>query len=219
MKISRYLHSCILVEENGASILFDPGSFVFREGKVNPEDFKGISGIYITHAHGDHYDIPALKVILANNPGCKIFCNSDMGVVLAEYTLPYEIFEEGEHRVAGFKVKAFFAAHEPVLKREMVKNTAFFVNNRFLHSGDSYAPIISEHKPEVLALPVAGPWMDMNRGADFTYKCKAKMVIPVHDEHIKEYFSINMYKYWETEFSEQGIKFVSMLKAGDSIEV
>ncbi|MEK7652062.1 MAG: MBL fold metallo-hydrolase [Patescibacteria group bacterium] len=219
MKISKFLHSCILLEQGDSKILFDPGTYCFMEGKVKAEDFKNISGIFITHAHPDHFDIEALKIIIKNNPQCKIYTNSDMGQVLSENGISFEQFEDGEIELRPFKIQAFFAAHAPILKRQMVKNTAFFVNEKFLHPGDSYAESVMQLSPEILALPVAGPWMDMNAGANFTYKCHAKTVLPIHDEHIKQFFSTNMYKIWETGLADQGVKFVSMLNAGDSITI
>jgi len=34
MRVSKYLHSCLLIENDGGKILFDPGKFSFAEGLV-----------------------------------------------------------------------------------------------------------------------------------------------------------------------------------------
>jgi hypothetical protein len=61
MRITKYIHSCLLVEKGLDKILFDPGKFSFVEGLVKPAQFHDLSAIVLTH-HA------ALKKILDNNP-------------------------------------------------------------------------------------------------------------------------------------------------------
>jgi L-ascorbate metabolism protein UlaG (beta-lactamase superfamily) len=49
MKISKYIHSCILLESKKEQLLIDPGPFTFIEGKVKAGDFKGVTTILFTH--------------------------------------------------------------------------------------------------------------------------------------------------------------------------
>ncbi len=49
MKISKYIHSCLLLEKQGFKLLIDPGKFSFAEGLVKPADFKDVDAIIITH--------------------------------------------------------------------------------------------------------------------------------------------------------------------------
>ncbi|MBU6447673.1 MBL fold metallo-hydrolase [Patescibacteria group bacterium] len=219
MKITKFLHSCVLVEDNGSKVLIDPGAFSFEPGKVEAKDVKGISAIFITHAHTDHLDVEVIKVLLNNNPECNIFANADSGKLLEQAGIAYELFNQGDREVAGFKVTAFSAPHQPIFDFPMPENTAFLLNEKFLHPGDSYADSVFEYKPEILALAVAGPWMNMNQGFDFSQKCSARKVIPIHDGHIKEFFSANMYNMWEKVLGAQGVQFEKLLKPGDSVEV
>jgi len=56
IKITKYIHSCLLFEKDGFKLLFDPGKFTFAEGLVSPEMFSDISAVIITHNHPDHLD-------------------------------------------------------------------------------------------------------------------------------------------------------------------
>ncbi|MBI3115325.1 MAG: MBL fold metallo-hydrolase, partial [Candidatus Kerfeldbacteria bacterium] len=56
MTITKYLHSCVLLEEDGFKLLFDPGTFVFVEGLFKPADLPKPDVVLITHGHPDHYD-------------------------------------------------------------------------------------------------------------------------------------------------------------------
>ena len=58
MKITKFVHSCILVETPERVGLFDPG--VFSERAFNPETLQKLDDIIITHKHQDHllFSIP-----------------------------------------------------------------------------------------------------------------------------------------------------------------
>jgi L-ascorbate metabolism protein UlaG (beta-lactamase superfamily) len=45
MKISKYIHSCLLFDWSGHNLLFDPGNFTFAEGLVTAETFAGVNSI------------------------------------------------------------------------------------------------------------------------------------------------------------------------------
>jgi len=54
MKITKYIHSFIMVEEGKNRVLVDPGPFSFIEESVRADQFEGIKAIFITHKHADH---------------------------------------------------------------------------------------------------------------------------------------------------------------------
>jgi len=61
MKITKYLHSCLVFELDGYKILFDPGKFSFADGEVTPQMSSDVNSIVITHIHPDHFEIEILK--------------------------------------------------------------------------------------------------------------------------------------------------------------
>lgn len=52
MKITKFGHCCLLVEENNLRILIDPGNYLKRA-----DDLKDIDTMLITHSHQDYLDI------------------------------------------------------------------------------------------------------------------------------------------------------------------
>src|SRR5258708_7683143 len=84
MKISKHIHSCLLVEENSQTFLFDPGSFSYNARALDVKNLKQLDYILITHDHGDHLCIPFMKEILQKFPGTKIITNPSAARVLAK---------------------------------------------------------------------------------------------------------------------------------------
>ena len=77
MKITKYGHACLLVEEGGgASLLIDPGSM-----SILPALSK-LDAILITHEHGDHFDIEKIKTIRAEHPEVQILTQVSVGKIL-----------------------------------------------------------------------------------------------------------------------------------------
>jgi L-ascorbate metabolism protein UlaG (beta-lactamase superfamily) len=75
MKIAKYIHSCLVFEQDGFKLLFDPGTFSFAEGIVTPDSFKDVNAVIITHIHPDHFDAENLKKIIELSEA-KLYTNS-----------------------------------------------------------------------------------------------------------------------------------------------
>ena len=67
MRITRYGHSCLLVEDGDARLLLDPG--VFSTGF---EDLRGLTAVLVTHQHPDHLDVARLTALLEANPDAVV---------------------------------------------------------------------------------------------------------------------------------------------------
>jgi L-ascorbate metabolism protein UlaG (beta-lactamase superfamily) len=62
MKITKYGHCCLLVEDNGVVILTDPGNY-----NELPVVIPTIDALLITHEHADHCHVESLKKIIEVN--------------------------------------------------------------------------------------------------------------------------------------------------------
>ncbi len=175
MKIKKIGHCCLVVEEGGARFLTDPGNFSDTPDEAN------IHAILITHEHQDHLHIPALKSILENNPEAVVITHGDVGKILSKENIEFQIIEDGgEAEIKGVSVKSFGTEHACIHKDfPVVRNTGFMIAGRLFYPGDSL------HEPntkvEILALPVAGPWVKIGEAVDYAVKVKPEVVFPVHD--------------------------------------
>ncbi|KKU76691.1 MAG: hypothetical protein UY03_C0028G0012 [Parcubacteria group bacterium GW2011_GWA2_47_64] len=79
--------------------------------------------------------------------------------------------------------KAKIVTNRGVGKLGQVQNTGYFIANRFFYPGDAF---YNPGKPvEILALPVAGPWLKISEVIDYAKLLKPKICFPVHDGMLK----------------------------------
>jgi L-ascorbate metabolism protein UlaG (beta-lactamase superfamily) len=114
MRVYKYIHSCLVVEEGGDKILFDPGMFSFMEGQVRPDAFRDVGTIIITHNHPDHVDVAALKKIVELS-GAKVITNSETKDAFAKEGIEAIVLDEGSYQSKDFTIRAVPATHEKIL--------------------------------------------------------------------------------------------------------
>ncbi|MBP6859582.1 MAG: MBL fold metallo-hydrolase [Candidatus Magasanikbacteria bacterium] len=211
MRITKFGHSCLLVEEASARILIDPGIW-----STIPSDVKTLDAILITHEHLDHLNIEWLQKNLSYNSQVVIYTNQGVGKKLEEAKLPFRLLENGQTVVVGgVSVEAFGKDHAiiyPVLQH--LDNTGFLIGGKLFHPGDSlYVPL----KPiEILALPVCAPWSKVSEVIDYAKAVKPKIAFPIHDGMLK--ITTGFHKMPETFLSQEGINW-EVIEDGKSIEV
>jgi L-ascorbate metabolism protein UlaG (beta-lactamase superfamily) len=179
MKITKYIHSCLLLENDGEKILFDPGKFSFVEDKVRPEQFLDLHAIVLTHYHPDHVDEESLETIIRNNPGVEVLVNSEIHAKLGEKEIDTRVFETGTISFSGFTIEALNAPHEKLLADSIPQNIAYVVNDIFIHPGDSLSEnLYSRSGIKMLALPLMAPWATELQIFDFAVKMTPEPLSP-----------------------------------------
>ena len=62
VRLTKFGHSCVRIEDDGAVLVIDPG------GLSEPESVDGVDAVLITHEHFDHLDVGKLADALAKRP-------------------------------------------------------------------------------------------------------------------------------------------------------
>jgi L-ascorbate metabolism protein UlaG (beta-lactamase superfamily) len=219
LKISKYIHSCLLFEHGGEKLLFDPGLFTFVEDKVKPDQFADVATIVLTHQHPDHLNVKALKEILALSKA-TVISNRGVAEALQKEGIEVKLHEEGTMTAGAFTLKALAAAHQPILAPTTPPNTAYLVNDRVLNPGDSFDMSLLPWKgTEVLILPVMAPFLTEVEALAFARRMEPKEVIPVHDGYAKDFFLKGRYDTYEQYLQKDGVKFHRMGEVGASVDV
>lgn len=180
MQITKLGHCCLLIEEQGVRILTDPGNYSQAQNEV-----EGLDVVLITHEHQDHLHLDSLKIILRHNPQVKIFTNRSVGNLLASEGIEFILLEDGaEQKIKEVKISAWGNDHAEIYQDfKKVQNTGFMIADRFFYPGDAlYVPAAPV---EILALPVAGPWLRIKEAIDYALQVKPLVAFPVHDGMLK----------------------------------
>lgn len=217
MKITKYIHSCLLFEKNDHQLLFDPGTFSFVEGLVKPETFRQVSYIIITHNHPDHLDVNALKQIVALS-GAEVWSTQEVADKLRPESIPVRLVSEGLFKLGNFDLRAIRVPHEPILADHLPEMFAFLIDGRVLNPADSFTPALLDYKGvELLILPVTAPFLTELVAANFAGKMQPKHILPVHDGYVKPFFLTQRYENYGLYFEKLGMQFHKLVEPGREI--
>jgi L-ascorbate metabolism protein UlaG (beta-lactamase superfamily) len=219
MKIKKYLHSCLLFEQDGYRLLFDPGMFSFAEGRVTAKMFADVQSIVFTHIHPDHFDLEILKSILALS-NAAVYTNRHVGEALENAGIVYTLIENGVHTIGPFKLRPIPITHEPLLDNPIPQMTGFVINDKVLHPVDTLGDELVAFKGiELLLLVTMAPFANELKIAAFADKMQPKQILPVHDGYARDFFIKQRYANYKKHFEKQGIKFHEVYEVGDGIVI
>ena len=220
MKITRFAQSCILLETKGKRILLDPGNIQYKESYPTKE-WQEIDILLVTHKHGDHCHLDAIKEIM-QNPKTKFYTTKEVAQAYPE--ISPNIVKVGD--ILNFddiKIEIVKAVHGyiPPLKggNEINENVGFIIDDgekRAYQTSDTIC-FQSDYKCDVLFVPVCNHGLVMGpfEAALFAKGTGAKLVIPFHYDNPQ--FPADL-KDVEKQFSAHGLNF-KLLKIGKTIEI
>ena len=209
MKITKFVHSCLLIEESGKKVLIDPGNYSAEV--LDLSHLSNLSYLLITHEHQDHMYIPFIKQVVEKSPNIKVISNSSVAKILEgegiKVIRPRRSDAQDPRGLGGDFVEMEEVSHEKIFMGPSPANTLFKVGRRLTHPGDSHH---FESSTEILALPVQASWGSTTDAVNLAVRLKPKIIIPIHDWHWSDKARENMYKRLEEYFGKLGIKFIGL---------
>ncbi len=181
MKITKFGQASLLIEVENNKLLIDPGTY-----STGDESVTGLSAVWVTHAHPDHCDPTKIHRILTDNPQATLYTTSEVIEKLGGFSHAAILVEDGQtYQNDGLDLTAIGRYHSALhASIPPIENVGCLVNHRFFYPGDNLTPI--EDKVEILALPVAGPWLKLSEAIDYAISLKPKVCFPVHDGILKQ---------------------------------
>lgn len=174
MKITKYEHACLVVEEGGDTLVIDPGAYT-----TDLPDLTDVRAIVITHVHADHLDKDRVEAILRANPDAAIYTTAQAAKELPGQNVT--VVGIGNPYSAGSFNLEFFGGQHAIIHESMPpdQNVGVIVNDVLYYPGDSFT--VPGKKVKVLALPVSAPWMKLAEAIDFAREVNPEQAFGTHD--------------------------------------
>ena len=176
MRITKYEHATLRIDDAGRSTIIDPGSELRTLG--NPTD---VDAVVITHEHPDHWTPEHVLRILESNPDAQVL--APMGVASAVAgAFPVTVIEPGDEAQAGAFRFRFFGGQHAVIHSSvpMIENVGVLVNDQLYYPGDSYA-VPAGVEVDTLAAPAGAPWLKIGEAMDFVLAVQPRRCFQTHD--------------------------------------
>lgn len=175
MRLTNYEHACFTLEKEGKLLVVDPGSFT--TDLHTPEN---VVAIVVTHEHADHFDPSALGALIAHNPDAVIYGHEHITRQFGD-TLPHQAVSAGDRVAAGPFQLEFFGGEHALIHTDypVIPNLGVIVDDTVAYPGDSFA--LPGKPVEVLALPVAAPWLKISETLEYLAAVTPRVAFPTHD--------------------------------------
>ena len=197
MKITKIVHSCLLVEMPDRTVLFDPG--FMSEPLLDVDSLSYLDDILITHEHGDHFYLPLIKKLVERFPNVRITAPPSVVVQLQDAAL------RGTSE-APEGVELLESPHESVEPLfPTPEETGYHYLGLLTHPGDSHS--FTETK-DIMALPITAPWGTVMNALKLAITLKPKYVVPIHDWHWRDEARTGVYENVANVLEKEGIHFI-----------
>lgn len=206
MRVTKFVHSCLLVETGEKTVLIDPGKYSWDSHLLPLGKLERLDFVVITHEHEDHYHLPFVQALTQRFPHAAIVTNGDLAAKLQDDNVAAPITTGSEE---GLTV--FTAEHEPLpMNRPVPANIGVHIDDFLTHPGDA---LNIAHARQVLALPITAPWGSFKQSLEKVAEVKPRTVIPIHDWHWHKEARQEMYRMASQLLLPHGIKFIELENA------
>jgi L-ascorbate metabolism protein UlaG (beta-lactamase superfamily) len=181
MRLTKFGHSCLLVEEGRARALLDPGTL-----SAGFEELEGLTALLFTHQHADHLDRERLRGLLDRSPGVRIVADEATAEVLGEAGVEARAVHDGDDfDVAGLGVQVAGRDHAIIHPDiPVVPNVGYLVGGRLFHPGDAFT--VPGQPVEVLAVPAGAPWLKTSEAIEYLREVRPRVAVPVHEKVLSD---------------------------------
>ncbi|WP_422750413.1 MBL fold metallo-hydrolase [Micromonospora sp. WMMD1219] len=175
MQVTKYAHSCLRLEHDGAVLVVDPGVF------SDPAALDGADAVLVTHEHPDHVDVGALARALERRP-VPVHGPASLAGVLGDAAEALVTVEPGQSfTVAGVPVRAYGGQHAVIHPDiPVIQNIGYLFADVVYHPGDAlFVP--DDVQVDTLFAPIHAPWSKFSEVVDFIRAVAPRRAYALHD--------------------------------------
>jgi L-ascorbate metabolism protein UlaG (beta-lactamase superfamily) len=188
MRLTKYTHSCVRLDDADASLVIDPGSYS-GEAELR-QALDGVDAVLVTHEHPDHLDVASMTQLLAERPSMRVWAPAPVAELLTEARDQVVVVGPGDSFVAGGLPVTTHGGQHALIHRSIpvVPNVAYVVGepgrDAVLHPGDSLLAV--PQAVQTLLLPLHAPWSSVGEVLDHLIAARAPQVHQIHDGLLNE---------------------------------
>jgi L-ascorbate metabolism protein UlaG (beta-lactamase superfamily) len=216
VRITKFVHSCLLVEHDGKKALVDPGNYSWNSGLIGQDLLHDIDYVCITHIHPDHLDPTFANVVNELSPNALWYSTQEVCTQLKGS----QIEAHSDSQLSDvLMIKSDHANLDPWFP-EQPEHTSFLLFEELPVSGDHQSHASNEGARILAGAFNGGPWgaavgsVAMIRDM----KPRPKVYIPLHDWHLKDEAREALYERAKVVCEGFGVEFLS-IKNGYPVEV
>ena len=173
MKITKLVHSCVLLEDEDKAVLLNPGIYSWKSGIIEVASLPRLDAIVATHQHPDHMGEPFVRALVAAQPYVPWVAPPDAHQKLKAWGVK----SVTEQSIGDLQVA--LVEHANVVPLSVpVQNLIVHWNNKVTDPGDTHE---FHETRDVLLLPVQAPWGTTIRAFELGLELKPKYILPIHD--------------------------------------
>jgi L-ascorbate metabolism protein UlaG (beta-lactamase superfamily) len=184
VRVTKFTHSCLRLEDGDAVLVVDPGGFSERSA------LSGADAVLITHEHADHLDVEALQEATAARPDLRIYAHAEVLPKLAAFGERVTAVAAGQRfEAAGFTVRAYGGQHAiiyPEIPR--IANLGYLIadaQTNVYTPGDSFT-LPDGEQVDTVFVPLNAPWMKLAEAIDFVRAVRPGRAYALHDALLTE---------------------------------
>jgi L-ascorbate metabolism protein UlaG (beta-lactamase superfamily) len=210
MKITKYGHACLILEEQGQRLIIDPGEFTPDLG-----DYNNTVGVVITHVHADHFDPNNISKILATNPDIQIWSTAQVAEQLNTPTVT-AVSGGSTASIGPFHLRFFGGQHATIHPDYPADQNVGVAVGNFYYPGDSFS-MPKDTSVKTLAVPASAPWLKIAEAMDFIRNVKPTQCFPTHDALLSDVGHATVNNWLGRMCETEGVGF-TYLQPGQSLE-
>lgn len=208
MQVTKFIHSCLLIEEDGKRFLIDPGNYTAEAKVLSIPALDSLDYLLITHEHVDHMDLSLVKEIVNKFSNIKIMSNNSVAELLGKESI--KVSTESDQ-----VVKMETVLHERVFESTPPENVMITIFDKLVDPGDCHH---FQTKAPILALPLQAPWGSLTEAVELAERLKPRVILPIHDWHWNDKAREMLYKRLKDHFDKIGINFIP-LQTGEAVNI
>ncbi|HZF89145.1 MBL fold metallo-hydrolase [Streptomyces sp.] len=193
MRITKYTHACVRLEQDGRVLVIDPGTW------SEPDALDGADAVLVTHEHADHIDVLRLAGL-----GVPVHAPAEADIPRLEVD---RVSAGQEFEAAGFRIRAVGGRHAFIYGGQPdCANLGYLVDDAVYHPGDSLH--VPEQPVETLLVPVHGSWVKTAEMIDFVKAVAPHRAFAIHDAQLNER-GLGSVNGWLAQETDHGYRFLA----------